>query len=280
MKLIKALNNSALIVEQDGVEKIVLGKGIGFGLKAGDLIDEKKIDRIFMAGTDEKNRLIELINEIPDCCLEASEEIIAYARQILQKELSHSIYISLTDHIYFILNRSEKDLFPKNPFKYDIQRFYEAEYKIGKKAVALLEDEFEIKLNDDEAASIAMHIVNAEFEIDTYQNVEMMKLMEDILQIIRYQLKIDIAEDSMNYQRLITHLKFFVQRVMAQTQYEEENPLYQVVKDNYPKACECVERIKELVEKEYQVHVSKDECTFLMIHVQRLMNREKGETYE
>lgn len=280
MKLIKALNNSALIVEQDGVEKIVLGKGIGFGLKAGDLIDEKKIDRIFMAGTDEKNRLIELINEIPDCCLEVSEEIIAYARQILQKELSHSIYISLTDHIYFILNRSEKDLFPKNPFKYDIQRFYEAEYKIGKKAVALLEDEFEIKLNDDEAASIAMHIVNAEFEIDTYQNVEMMKLMEDILQIIRYQLKIDIAEDSMNYQRLITHLKFFVQRVMAQTQYEEENPLYQVVKDNYPKACECVERIKELVEKEYQVHVSKDECTFLMIHVQRLMNREKGETYE
>lgn len=277
MKLIKALNNSALIVEQDGVEKIVLGKGIGFGLKAGDEIDSQKVDRIFSSGIEEKNRLVELIKEIPDQCLEVSEEIISYAHSILNKELSDSIYISLTDHIYFILDRYEREILPKNPFKYDIQRFYEKEYKIGKKAIELLEDEFEITLNDDEAASIAMHLVNAEFDIDTYENIEMIKLIEDILQIIRYQLKIDIMEESMNYQRLVTHLKFFVQRIMKNIQYEEENPLYQVVKENYPDAYQCVERIKELVEKEYNFNVSKDESTYLMIHVQRLMNREKGE---
>lgn len=31
MKFLKAFNNSAALVEDDGTEKIVLGKGIGFG---------------------------------------------------------------------------------------------------------------------------------------------------------------------------------------------------------------------------------------------------------
>ena len=80
MKLIKALNNSALIVEKDGLEKVVLGKGIGFGLKPGDFVDVNKVDRIFSANSEDKNRLIALIQEIPDQYLEVSEEIIAYAR--------------------------------------------------------------------------------------------------------------------------------------------------------------------------------------------------------
>ena len=232
MKLIKALNNSALIVEADGSQKVVLGKGIGFGLKPGDEIDTTKVDRIFSAGFEDKNRLIELIKEIPDQCLEVSEEIISYARNILKKDISDTIYISLTDHIYFILDRCQRNMLPQNPFKYDIQRFYEDEYKVGKKAVGLIEDEFQVKLNDDEAAAIAMHLVNAEFEMDTYKGIEMIKLMDGIMQIIRYQLKIEFDEEKMNYQRLITHLKFFVQRMMKTVQYEEENPLFNVVKEN------------------------------------------------
>lgn len=273
MKLIKALNNSALIVEENGVEKIVLGKGIGFGLKPGDTIDETRVTRVFTSNVSEKNRLLELIKEIPDQCLEAADEIISYAHSVLKKELSDSLYMSLADHIYFILDRYQHEMMNKNPFKYDIQRFYEKEYKIGKKAVELLEDEFDIVLNDDEAASIAMHLVNAEYDIGSYESMETIKLIDDILQIIRYQLKIELNENSMNYQRLLTHLKFFVQRVIKNIQYEEDNPLYQVVSENYPVAKECVERIKELLEKQYNFNVSKDECTYLIVHIQRLMNR-------
>ncbi len=47
MKLLKVLNNSALIVEDEGIEKIVLGRGIGFGLSSGDEVNKAKVDRIF-----------------------------------------------------------------------------------------------------------------------------------------------------------------------------------------------------------------------------------------
>lgn len=39
VKFIKAFNNSAVLVEDDGTEKIVLDKGIGFGLKKGQDVD-------------------------------------------------------------------------------------------------------------------------------------------------------------------------------------------------------------------------------------------------
>lgn len=274
MKLVKVLNNSALIVEDHGYEKIVLGRGIGFGLSIGDDVDAAKVDRIFsMDSESDKNRLIELIREIPDAYLEVSEEIIMYAQSVLKKEISDSIYVTLTDHISFVIERCKKNQLPSNPLKYDVQRFYSKEYHIGKKAVELLEDEFDVSLNNDEAAMIAMHIVNAELDTNMYTGTEVIQLMDDIMQIIRYHLKMDFDEESMNYQRLVTHLKFFIQRVITREQYEEHNPLYEIVKENYPDAYECILRIKEFIEKTREFHVSKDECTYLMIHIQRLLSR-------
>jgi beta-glucoside operon transcriptional antiterminator len=42
MIFLKTFNNSAALVQDDqGQEQVVLGKGVGFGLKKGDKIDEK-----------------------------------------------------------------------------------------------------------------------------------------------------------------------------------------------------------------------------------------------
>ena len=43
MIFLKTFNNSAALVQDDqGQEQVVLGKGVGFGLKKGDKIDESK----------------------------------------------------------------------------------------------------------------------------------------------------------------------------------------------------------------------------------------------
>ena len=39
VKFLKEFNNSAALVKDDSTEKIVLGKGIGFGLKKGKDVD-------------------------------------------------------------------------------------------------------------------------------------------------------------------------------------------------------------------------------------------------
>lgn len=58
MKFLKAFNNSAALVEDDGTEKIVLGKGIGFGLKKGQDVDQSKIER-----TTEQSDEVEQVKE-------------------------------------------------------------------------------------------------------------------------------------------------------------------------------------------------------------------------
>ena len=49
MKFLKAFNNSAALVEDDGTEKIVLGKGIWFwSLKKVKMLINQKIERCFV----------------------------------------------------------------------------------------------------------------------------------------------------------------------------------------------------------------------------------------
>ena len=59
MKFLKAFNNSAALVRNDeGQEEVVLGKGIGFGLKEGQDVDENKIEHIFKIESDGNKRSI------------------------------------------------------------------------------------------------------------------------------------------------------------------------------------------------------------------------------
>ena len=51
-----------------------------------------------------------------------------------------------------------------NPLIREVRSFYHAEYLIGEYAIAMIERDLGVKLPVDEAASIALHIVNAEYD--------------------------------------------------------------------------------------------------------------------
>ena len=165
------------------------------------------IERVFFQ--KEKTLFQKLIEEMPQKYFDLSCEIIEYIQGNLKVRLSNSIYLTLMDHISFIKERAEKGMLPRNSMKWEISRYYQDEYRLSKKVVELLEDEFDIRLNDDEAASIALHIVNAEVDGQSvHQGMEMIHLVDDILQIICFQTRTSQDEEDLNYQRLVTHVKF------------------------------------------------------------------------
>lgn len=50
MHIQKVLNSSVVLVQDDsGEESILLGKGIGYGRKAGEPIERQPSDRVFLA---------------------------------------------------------------------------------------------------------------------------------------------------------------------------------------------------------------------------------------
>ncbi|WP_300120391.1 BglG family transcription antiterminator LicT [uncultured Enterococcus sp.] len=276
MKIKKVLNNNtALILDEDGQDAVVMGLGIAFKKKVGDDLDETKIERVFKLESKAiSNRLMTLMREIPPEVLRVSEKIVSLAEKELKKQLNANIFLTLTDHIHFTLERYRQGYQLENPLKWEIQRFYPTEYQIGLAALQIVETNFDLTLKKDEAASITMHIVNAELDLDISSITDMTHLIQESLNVIKYYFKMDFDEESLNYQRFLTHLKFFAQRVAKKAQYQvADDQLYQMVSITYPEAFICAEKIKYFVEKKYHYVVSNEELTYLTIHIQRITTR-------
>lgn len=276
MKLVKKLNNSTAIArDTKGAEYILMGNGLVFGLDKDSDIDMLIVDRMFSSSDPDKQLLLDLVNSIPETYFNIAHEIVEYAQAALDDHLSDSIYITLTDHIYFLHKRYEENMVFRNPLKWEIKKYYTKEFEIGLKAVELLEEEFNFELLDDEAAVVAMHIVNASTNGDMRESTNSIELIDGIMQTIKLKSGIEIDEDDISFQRLLTHLKFFIQRINAKEISDVDNPLFLIVKDRYKRAFDIALSVKDLVERNTDYSVSENELTYFCIHIQRLIERKK-----
>jgi beta-glucoside operon transcriptional antiterminator len=272
----KVFNNNvvlAVAAQEDENELILMGRGLAFQKKAGDLIDESKVDKKFVQGLS--NKLTELLKDTPLYHLDLANEIIQNAKSQLTAKLSDYIYLTLTDHLDFAITRIKQGLTMRNPLLWEIKKIYPKEYKIGLQALEMVKKKLGVVLPEDEAGSIALHLVNAQNgnqQMD--QTMEITGMIKDILQIVRYHFGIDLDEDSLNYSRFVVHLRFFAQRLIDKQIHRDENDdLFEVVKDKYPHAYRCVEIIDGYVKKITNISLSKSEMVYLMLHIQRVTIR-------
>ena len=158
MRVKKILNNNAVTSEDErGQEIIVMGNGLGWKSKTGSKIDENKIEKIFRMDTDTStNRLKQLFMEVKEESIKASTEIIEYAKKHLETELKKNVYITLTDHIDFAVERFHNGIKFDTPLYWEIRKIYPKEYAIGEWALKIIDKHFDMKLPDAEAASIAL----------------------------------------------------------------------------------------------------------------------------
>ncbi|WP_160723801.1 BglG family transcription antiterminator LicT [Bacillus sp. USDA818B3_A] len=276
MKIAKVINNNVIsVIDSHNKELVIMGRGIAFQKRPGDLVDESKIEKTFkLDNKDVSEKFKTLLYDVPMEYMDISERIISYAKEKLGEKLNDSIYVSLTDHINFAIEREKKGLQISNPLLWEIKRIYADEYAVGLKALTKIKDQLGITLPEDEAGFIAMHIVNAELNEEMPNVVNMTKLIQDILNIVKYHFKIELAEESLNYFRFLTHLKFFAQRLYTDAPYNNEDDfLYEMVKEKQKEAFACVEKIRDFIEKTHNHQLTKEEMAYLTIHIERVVNR-------
>ena len=157
----KVINNNVVTaIDEANQEVVLMGKGIGFQAKPGKEIAREKIEKKFvLSNKAEIGKFEELVSAIPIEHLDVCIEIINYATNVLGKRISSSIYISLTDHINFALERYKTGIVFDNPLAQEVKSFYRNEYLVGEYAVTMIEQKLGIRLPGDEAASIAMHFL-------------------------------------------------------------------------------------------------------------------------
>lgn len=272
-KIAKLINNNIVCsIDAEGNEVILRGLGIGFNKKVNDSIEEDKVEKIYkMANKDASNKLQELLAEIPIEYVTVCTEIIEYATKTLNKKLNDNIYITLTDHISFAITRKDNKLEYRNVLLTEIKTFYEEEYQIGVQALEIIKDKLGVELSYDEAGFIALHIVNAELDTNMGNMVKITELIQKVMELIYNYYGKEIDEDSLNYKRFITHLKFFGQRIFTDKATEEDDEEFRsLVKNRYPIEYQCAENIGRLVLEQYSKKVTEEELMFLTIHLKRL----------
>lgn len=271
----KIFNNNAIVAKGlDKNEFVIMGCGIGFKKSVGDKVDENLIEKVFVLkqkDVSEKFKL--LIEDVPSEYVSLCYDIIEYAKNILKTKLNDYIYVTLTDHIYNAIKLYDEGYNIHNPIIWEIKRFYPREFEVGLRALEFIEGEIGKKFPQDEAGNIALHLINAQIsssgnKIDNI--VKYTKMIQDILNIVKYSYGIELDEKSINYERFVTHLRFFFQRLNKRENSNiQDDYLLKQIKEKYPAAYNCMLKIEKYLEME----LTDEEKLYLTIHIQRVTNR-------
>ena len=273
MKIDKIISNNIVsAIEADGKEVVIMGRGLGFGMKPGKEIPEGKIEKVFrLDSQNSTDKFKELLANLPLEHIQASTEIINYAKSVLNRRLNQSIYITLTDHINFAIERFKERMVFTNPLLNEIKTFYKEEYLVGEYAVALIERRIGIKLPVDEAGFIALHIVNAEYNTVMRDTIDITNLIQNVVKIVKEYFSMDLDETSLNYQRFVTHLRFLAQRIIGGEMLNSENPEFnQLISQMYPEEYACSLKLKDYIQVTYHHDVTEEETAYLAVHIKRI----------
>lgn len=269
MKVIKNINNNvSLCLDNSGKEVIVFGKGVGF-IKPPNQIELYKIQRTFY---DIDPRYLNSIAQIEISILDISAKIIEQAELILNVSYPTNLIITLADHIQFAVKRKKENINIKLPLYYDIKSLYPKETKIGKYALDIIKKELDVTLPLEEATGIAMHLINYNVNSTSSITDDSCSLVEKAVSIIQDIMHVTIDKTGFNYHRFATHMYYLIDRLDKQISENTENAnMLKTLIEDYPEAYKCAIEIKKALNKE----LSKEELVYLIIHINRLCEREK-----
>lgn len=276
MKVVKVINNNLIkSFDNNNNEILAMGCGLGFKKVPGDEVDESLIERIYTCNDQaSSNQLIKLLEKIPLEHIQVTNQIISFAKVSLGKKLNKNVYITLADHINFALERQKDGVVIRNALLWEIKKFYNHEFLVGKEALNIIENRLGVTLPEDEAGFIALHLVNALMDdISMEKTTDMTKMIEKILNIIKYHFNLELDEYSIHYERFITHLKFFAQRIFSETIISDQDTAFiEVLKKQYQKEYECTLKVRDFIKQEYGCELTEDEMIYLTIHIKRITN--------
>nr|WP_308626245.1 PRD domain-containing protein [uncultured Eisenbergiella sp.] len=268
----KIINNNVVSSwDEEGKEIIIMGRGLGFQKKTGQEVAEDGIEKIFrLESKDVRERFKDLLASMPLEYIQVSADIISYARKNLNTKLSQNVYLTLTDHIGFAIERFKDGMDFSNALYREIKRFYPQEFGIGMHALCLIEERTGIRLPDDEAASIAIHLVDAEFDIKVRDTWAMTNMIQDMMQILEGSLYLP-PEDSLYRDRLASNLKFLAHRMLLLPPVEgrEDEVFREFVRNHCSREYELAEKVKNHVKEQYGCEMTGEEQIYLALQLKQ-----------
>jgi len=273
----RVLNNNVVVVrctvEGQSREYIVVGKGIGFGRRRGDIIPsgDSRIEKLFSLVMEEhQSQFEQLFTTVSPEVVGIAEEIISYATETLRKPLHEHIHVALADHIGFALARLEGGINIENPFLEEIRTLYPPEWNVAEVAAQWISQRFRIQIPEQEVGFLTLHIHSATHTHGLSQTMRVADSVNMAIKTIEEELGQEIARNQLNYARLVVHLRFAIQRLLRNEPIA--NPLTETVKDKLPESYHIALRAADKMTSRLGLTFPDDEISYLAMHIGRLAN--------
>ncbi|QNG59073.1 transcription antiterminator [Bacillus sp. PAMC26568] len=271
----KVLNNNVLIAEHNTFEEVVLiGKGIGFGKKRGDTMEENSYEKMFVLTNEkEQEQFKMLLPFVDEDMIAVVSDIIHFIADRVKLPLNEHIHIALIDHITFAIKRLHKGMDIKNPFLVETKTLYPNEYSIAEEVIHMINDRLEVQLPEGEIGFIALHIHSAVTNKPLSDVNQFSQLINQLVGVIEDSMKIKVNHESVNYLRLVRHLRYTIERVLSGETVEEPEKFTLLLKKEYPLCYNTSWKMIKVMQQFLKKPVYEAEAVYLTLHLYRLTNK-------
>lgn len=274
----RVLNNNIVEVEETskGLEYILLGKGIGFKKHQGDLVENDYIEKVYTI-SDEKSlsKYKELLNNSDENTVMVVEDIIFEVAKEFGSNYDEYLHIALLDHINFSIYRLKNQIEMQNIFLEELKIMYEREFTFATKMLAMVNNRLAIELPSSEIGFITMHVHSAIKNKKISKTAFYTQVIGFAMQYIENQLQLKLDANSIERARLVTHLKFALER--ASKNISIHNPLNKQLIASYPKTLALATSLADELNKNFQVELPDGEIGYLVLHIANIIYSSKGE---
>ncbi|MGG4492254.1 glucose PTS transporter transcription antiterminator GlcT [Metabacillus idriensis] len=271
----KVLNNNVLIADHDAYEEVVLiGKGIGFGKKRGDMMQEDSYEKMFvLTNQKEQEQFKMLLPFVDEDMIAVVSDVIHFIAERVKLPLNEHIHIALIDHITFAIKRLQKGMDIKNPFLIETKTLYPNEFLIAEEVIDMINDRLKVNLPEGEIGFIALHIHSAVTNKPIADVNQFSQLINQLVGVIEDSMKIKVNHDSVNYLRLVRHLRYTIERVLSGETVEEPEKFTLLLKKEYPLCYNTSWKMIKVMQQFLKKPVYEAEAVYLTLHLYRLTNK-------
>lgn len=273
----KVLNNNVVIADHsDYGEVVIIGKGIGFNRKQKEELNAESVEKLFVLKNEKvQTNYIKLLPYLEDNLQKVIITAIELIKSRTVTSLNEHIHVALTDHLMYTVARVSQGMEVRNPFLIETKTLYPNEYAIALEVIDIFKKECNIQLPEGEAGFIALHIHSAITNKDLSEVNQHSQLMTKLVHLVENQLKIEIDKQSIDYMRLVRHLRFVIERVKSGEKVEEPEKITALLKEEYPLCYNLSWKLIKVIQQTLKKPVFDAEAVYITMHLQRLQKKFK-----
>jgi len=253
---------------------ILTGSGLGFQKKVGDAVEVSRIEKVYEVMDDSRDRFYRLLKDTPVELVDAAQKIRDKAKKELNINLTIKGLIGLIDHITYAVERKKNNIEIPNLMQDEIKNLYQDEFKLGLEGVSIIEEATGVRLSEHEAGYITMHIVNASLGDNKESISKIFLFTKGITSIIEEVFDINFDDDEISLARLNSHLKFLAKRIIQKQEDTKDHveDFYDMFIKKDKRFKSVLKKITPFVRKSFDHELSRQECVYLMVHINKVIN--------